>query len=233
VTGDGAVWVSDASNGKIYVIDADGTVTPRQVTKQTPARFDLVATPGEVIATDVNTGLVYMVDASGRWGCFAGCSPEPHSDVAADNNETWILDGEAGTVAPLDQAMGSSMTRAEPKHTISGYEGSSSADFALGFERFWVTDGNGHLWVTDPETGKWSSHDIGFDIGDMTVGDDAIWIAASDNDSTDGALLRVDPTTGEVAESLPLSGNPVDVAVDGGSVWVVRQSADSVARVER
>jgi streptogramin lyase len=55
----------------------------------------------------------------------------------------------------------------------------------------------------------------------MEVGDDSVWIAGYLEDGSQGGLVRIDTSTNEVAEVLPLGGQSAgDVAVDEHGIWV-------------
>jgi streptogramin lyase len=60
--------------------------------------------------------------------------------------------------------------------------------------------------------------------GGLTVGDGSVWVAGLDASSngTHGAIVRIDPSTNQVASTITLGGGKVaDVAVDGGAIWAL------------
>jgi streptogramin lyase len=61
----------------------------------------------------------------------------------------------------------------------------------------------------------------------MAVDGDSVWLANYDT----GHLLRVDVTTGRVAESFRTGPQPRGVAYIGGSVWVANSAASTLTRV--
>jgi streptogramin lyase len=73
--------------------------------------------------------------------------------------------------------------------------------------------------------------DIGTDINAIAAGDGVVWIAA-----TDGQVLRVDPETLEVSDTIDTDGLSFDsiaIAADG-VVWITDASANesSVFRID-
>jgi heat shock protein HslJ len=56
--------------------------------------------------------------------------------------------------------------------------------------------------------------------GGLSVADGSVWVAGSD--SSGGTIVRIDPSTDSVVDAIRLSeGRVADVAVDGGSAWVL------------
>ena len=58
--------------------------------------------------------------------------------------------------------------------------------------------------------------DVGGFLGGMTAGKDTVWVT----DGTDGRLVRIEPSTGDVAEVIDIEGTPFAVATTGDVVWV-------------
>lgn len=60
--------------------------------------------------------------------------------------------------------------------------------------------------------------------GGLTAGDGSVWVAGLDASSngTHGAIVRIDPSTNQVASTITLQGGKVaDVAVDSGAIWAL------------
>jgi DNA-binding beta-propeller fold protein YncE len=101
-----------------------------------------------------------------------------------------------------------------PQATIELSFGSS--DVTVGEGSVWLPDHRGHqVWQVDPARNVVEdSYDVGGRTVAVAVGAGAVW-APSD----DGALVRIDPTTGET-ERIEVGGAPTGVAVGASLVWV-------------
>ena len=62
----------------------------------------------------------------------------------------------------------------------------------------------------------------------MAVGDGAVWVA----DESDGTLQRIDPSNGDITDTLDVPNHPAAVAVGEGAVWVAIPEDSTVARIE-
>jgi DNA-binding SARP family transcriptional activator/streptogramin lyase len=62
----------------------------------------------------------------------------------------------------------------------------------------------------------------------LAVGDDAVWVANAD----DGTVLRIDPESYEVVETIGLGADVNSVAVGFGSVWVAGGNNESLFRID-
>jgi hypothetical protein len=101
-----------------------------------------------------------------------------------------------------------------PKATLELSFGSK--DVTVGEGSVWLPDERGHqVWRVDPAR---NVVEDAYDVGGRTV---AVAVGAGDvwAPSDDGALVRIDPTTGET-ERIDVGGAPTGVAVGAGLVWV-------------
>jgi streptogramin lyase len=106
---------------------------------------------------------------------------------------------------------------------------------------FGVASGDGSLWVVvgrspatlvrvDPTTRHVLGQPIRIDDGrviGLAFGDDMLWATAFEN----GALLRIDPSSGRV-DRVPVGKGPVGVVASNGVVWVAVRDGNVVARVD-
>jgi YVTN family beta-propeller protein len=67
------------------------------------------------------------------------------------------------------------------------------------------------------------------ELEDMTSGAGAVWALG---DAADRRLWRIDPSSGKIARAYELGFAPQHVEVGAGSIWVVDQFADAVARID-
>jgi YVTN family beta-propeller protein len=73
----------------------------------------------------------------------------------------------------------------------------------------------------------------------LAVGEGAVWVGARPifrccppETVGSGTLTRIDPATNLVETTIPIGGQPVDVAVGEGSVWIADPGTRSVVRVD-
>jgi hypothetical protein len=125
-----------------------------------------------------------------------------------------------------------------------------------GFDSVWVAeqadegDGGGSLLRMDPATGEIVARVAAESLpgwewggGGLAVGQGSVWIAGtvpnpeeatSETAGSDAALLRVDPATNEVVETIPVGGDfPADVAVTTDAIWVNIFRGDQDAELVR
>lgn len=119
----------------------------------------------------------------------------------------WLARGELHEV---DAATG----RGERRIRLPGI---NPTDIAVGFEGVWVTGIEGILARFDPASGELDPFEIGGTLEYVATGTDAVWVT----DGFGGAVLRVDPESGQVVDAVELSGGLDRIAVGEGFVWVL------------
>lgn len=67
----------------------------------------------------------------------------------------------------------------------------------------------------------------------LGVTPDAVWVAQATGDGTHGVLLRIDRRTGRRTAELQLEGEPTNVAVENGNVWVADTYERTLIEVPR
>ena len=81
--------------------------------------------------------------------------------------------------------------------------------------------------------------DIGYATGNITAGYGNVWVT-SDYRGVQAfpeafpdhvVLIRIDPKTNKVVDTIPLGGHPVDVKVTEDAVWVSIQNPDYVLKI--
>ena len=183
----------------------------------------LVAPPGSVFRFDPETNQIAAVIDT----------PYESPLVAVGEGTVWVSEwvGNAGrTVSQIDPET----NRLVRTVGIVG----DVMDMAIGEGSVWVTStlgGEGVLVEIDAESGRvrrtinlgyspvvvdvccweWDNHTS----MSVAVGAGAVWVAATGPERD--VALRIEPTTGEVVATIPLSGQPVDVVVGEGGVWLV------------
>lgn len=243
VVGDDALWVSIIGGGNIGVpneIDSVVRIDPQ--TGETVATIkvrrgpvSLAYTPGVVWAVNWGAHLISRIDT--KTNELAG---EPFRTGAAPYNmafgdeSLWIVNHDDGTVTRLDP---------ETNRIIAEIPSSWEPHrLAFGEGAVWV--GNWHdLSVSriDPQTNQFVGEPIpiGYVAGSIAAGDGNVWVT-SDYRGMDAfpepfpdhvVLVRIDPKTNTVVDTIPLGGHPVDVEVTEAAVWVSIQNPDRVLKI--
>jgi DNA-binding SARP family transcriptional activator/DNA-binding beta-propeller fold protein YncE len=97
--------------------------------------------------------------------------------------------------------------------------GSGGSDVTVVPDSVAVLDGDGKLVGDVPIGGRPIS---------IAVDSDAVWVANAD----DGTLLRIDPDSYEVVETIGLGADVNSVAVGFGSVWVAGGNSETLFRID-
>jgi virginiamycin B lyase len=238
-----AVWVSAIGGGNIGVPnDIDSVLRIDPETGETMARIkvrrgpvSLAVTPGFVWTVNWGAHLVSKIDT--KTDQLAGepfkTGAAPYSITVGDGS-VWIVNHDDGTVTRLDpetnQIIAEIPSSWEP-HRV-----------AFGEDAVWI--GNWHdLSVSriDPQINQFVGDPIpiGYAAGNIAAGDGNVWVT-SDYRGVEAfpeafpdhvVLVRIDPKTNEVVDTIPLGGHPVDVEVTEDAVWVSIQHPDRVLKI--
>ena len=147
--------------------------------------------------------------------------------IAAGSGSVWVGDARDGTIARVDP---------ETQKVVKTIGiGAPVVDLATGLGGVWAaTGGFGELVRIDPEVGAVAQR---IPLGDpadpvvpsvpsVGVGDGRVWAGVPDG------LARIDPRSGEVADTVDLdSAQALQIAAGGGAVWVTT-IASRAKRVE-
>ena len=105
-----------------------------------------------------------------------------------------------------------------------------------------VAFGAGLLWVTNSDAATISKidpqydrpvqsiavrHQIGFPVGALAVGLDAVWVINSA-----GTVSRLDPANGMVVATIVVGEDPTAIAIGAGAVWVANHGDGTVTRID-
>ena len=107
----------------------------------------------------------------------------------------------------------------------SGFVGIES-DLVAAERAVWVTVTDGRLLridPNDPRATQLTESPTG-ELDGLDVGADGVWTF----DTYDGSIIRFDPETLEADEPIRVSGGVDEIALAGGSVWVLDRSAGTV-----
>jgi YVTN family beta-propeller protein len=141
-----------------------------------------------------------------------------------------VANHDAGTVTRIDPASG--------KVVVNIPVPSEPHRVAYGAGAAWV--GNWHdnsVSRIDPATNRvvGSRIPIGsHHAGNLAVGAGSVWVTSDyreNADPEDVVVVRIDPQTNRVIETIAVGGHPIDVAATRGAVWVSVADPGTVLRI--
>jgi YVTN family beta-propeller protein len=238
-----AVWVSAIGGGNIGVPnDIDSVLRIDPQAGETVARIkvrrgpvSLAATSGFVWAVNWGAHLISKIDS--KTNQLAGepfkTGAAPYS-IAIGDGSVWVVNHDDGTVTRIDpetnQIIADILSHWEP-HRI-----------AFGEDAVWL--GNWHdssVSRIDTQTNQIIGEPIpiGYVAGNIAADYGNVWVT-SDYRGMDAfpeafpdhtVLIRIDPKTNTVVDTIQLGGHPVDVEVTEHAVWVSIQNPDRVLKI--
>jgi YVTN family beta-propeller protein len=135
------------------------------------------------------------------------------SDLAADQSSLWITRGGADVV---DAGEATRIDRATGSVTVTVPVGNGETHVTLGFGAAWIGV-EGSVRRLDAMSGvAMATIPIEGIVSDITVGAGAVWAA----DSSSGTVVRIDPKTNAVVETIRLGNRPDGIAFLDGKVYV-------------
>lgn len=230
--GEGAVWVGNADRQTLSQIDPKTATVVRTVdlSRASTATLDGVdAGAGAVWTGHRGPGIrsaIWRYDP--RTGSF--------SRVAHGSIYTYILSvGEDGVLVTNYPEV-DDLARLDPSTgrvlgTIPLLAKASSRSWAVGEGAIWLMRGDFPtvLQRIDLRTGAVVAKiDVGATIGEVAVGEGAVWVKNLGSDS----VTRIDPATNAVTDSVRVSRNPDLIAVGEGFIWVTSARDGTVDRVD-
>jgi streptogramin lyase len=102
---------------------------------------------------------------------------------------------------------------------------------AYAFDSLWVTGSGPAVLRVDPTTLEVIASIPVKDAEGIAAGDDSVWISQH----RDGTVVRIDPVTNSVAETLSVvatSGRPMKPSAFDGEVWLALGNARAVVRID-
>lgn len=239
--GDGSLWVTTVTSGDLGApsdTDAVSRIDAKtgkvvSTVKVPRAPVSLAFTPEAIWV--VNFGMdgdsVMRIDP--KTGQISGdpiqTGRAPIS-LAVGDGSLWVANHDAHTVTRIDFSTGQVL-----------------ANITVPSEPHRLAFGEGAVWVADWHTNSVTRIDpknnqvvgepipIGFHAGNIAAGLGSVWVTSDYRAPVDAApedvvLVRVDPQTNQVAETIPLGGHPIDVEIAGDAVWVSVQGDDKIVR---
>jgi streptogramin lyase len=205
--GHGFLWLTNAASGELVRMDpANGSIySPLVVTE-----------PGSAVPIAITDSAVWVVDR--RDGTLVELDPDAMEErrripvegtiaaLAADGNDLWLLDVQAGRLARMDSADGSTAPSVVT-------EGASSLLVHAG--AVWVGSETGAVTRIDPASGDETGRvDVGTPVGRLLADGDAVFVVGEPGEP----IVRVDIGSMEVAAR---GTEVLTAAAEGGRVWGV------------
>lgn len=211
-SGDGGVWVSSRTSGKVTKIDAktnkpgDPIAAGKEPCAGLATGFGTLLVPlcGEpgLARVDLKTSAVTVVGKT--------LTPAMVGPVTAVNS-IWMISDAKGT-----------LTRFDPTDNTVVAEiplGAKALAMAFGQSALWIVTDNNELLKVSPYTVVTSEIiKVGKSPRSVAIGEGAVWTL----NAADGTISRVDPKTNKVVNTIklgmPLTGG--QIAAGEGSIWV-------------
>jgi hypothetical protein len=176
-----------------------------------PREFELAAGAGAVWVWDDADGLTRVDPATGRPARVLGPRFRDVTGIAAGVGAVWVTHtpdaGRSWDLARVDAASGRVTKAPEP--------GTRLDDASLAGGLLWGADPANGLVAADPADGRRLQR-VGFAAAEL-AGDDTSLVAVAPGG---GAVVRVDPRSGDLSP-LPHGGGKVEhAAVGGGAAWL-------------
>jgi hypothetical protein len=243
--GHGSVWVANAARRKVQRIsprsndlDGESTVT---ITATSGGQMDLAADDHTVLAAHQAAGrsTIYRIEPETLRP--TGLQSVGVRDVALETpGQPWVLGEVNGSSSALDDRVIAIQRPGVDSFDLEHLGESGDPDSPLGEDTDLVVADQG-LWAAEGD-GRIAR----FDLNDgeplvrttmpepriaLAAGEGVVWALGSDGNG--GELRGLDPITATtIAGPLKLDGDPFDVAVGEGAVWVVDHEANVLQRIE-
>ncbi|HSC48726.1 MAG TPA: BTAD domain-containing putative transcriptional regulator [Gaiellaceae bacterium] len=217
--GAGSVWVVTGSDGRLVRIDPRTDTPMEPIPLGGPSKL----APHGAFAVAATRGAVWVGSASGRLlrvdprtGHIASLDVgQTPTAIAASGDEVWVALADRETLRVDARTLDKTGYLAQPPSPIS---------LAASGASLWVGGRSGELpgtganalWRVDP-----ASVDVARTTGlpgppmGIDAGGGAVWVACAD-----GTVVRADPQSGAIRETIRVGHLPLDVAYARGLAWV-------------
>jgi DNA-binding SARP family transcriptional activator len=223
----------DLARSSVAAIDANGGAV--RFASPLPGRpTGLVAAGDTVWAVTVDSPALVGIDVGTRSIVRTVPLRIKPAAVALGEGAVWLVDGARGVLARVEP--GYDNVSEAIRYRRGGADartGPTSAVVTGG--GVWITDGSARLTRVDAATRAVTAVDADRPLSGAAAGAGAIWVISSDPPS----LLRVDPATRSVTDTLPLvtrggevAPNPWAVTAGRDAVWVLNTNTATVTRVD-
>jgi YVTN family beta-propeller protein len=219
--GHGSVWIVDPRESVIKELDPANAITRSIDLAHPPGYIEIgddavwIQTSGETI----DRGIVWRLDPQAD-------SPSRFADeqlCGVEGRNVWFCDyEEIDTVAEVDVDSGRVLDtiripRANSNTAIDGDRDTTWIVYQEAPSLIKRLDRAGRI-VAELEVGP---------VETILAEDDEVWVATND-----GSVLRIDPATNQVTDTIEVTRSPKQIILGGGSLWVADARDPVIARVD-
>lgn len=155
----------------------------------------------------------------------------PNRLTAADG-AVWALDGGGGSLARVD-ARTRTVTSVPEPYDLGG---SSRSDINASRGSVWVTNAsrsNGGVDRVSAPSGAGGPLHIFLPAATaVAIGAQAVWATSNPGGAHNGSLVRIDPQSGRITARRTVGGEPVDIALVAGEVWLALSHAGDLVEID-
>ncbi len=213
----GDVWIPGPADGQVWRINsATNRVTAKIHAGKNPAQ--VAAGLGAVWISDTDGGTVVRIDpATNRVTKTIPVGPAPFG-IGIMSGRVWVAVTGTHTVVGIDPATNKVTT----KLPFGPTKADGIATLGVGVDALWVSLSLDNVVYRVDPTGRLPALALhvptqaGLVDNDLAVGEGAVWRT----DGIGGAVLRLDPGTGQIVKTIRVRPEPTSVAVVQGAVWV-------------
>jgi YVTN family beta-propeller protein len=219
--GDGAIWVTNATDGTVVRIDPARRAVVQTIEVGASPR-GLAVDAGSVWVANSDDRTVSRVNVAANRVVQTTQVGGGSSGVALGAGSVWVANETDGTVTRIDGSTGKVVATYE----LSGSPGAIAADDTA----VWVaTFDTNTLTRLDPSTGHVvASITVGNGPRAVAVGQGAVWVA----NGLDGTVSRVDPSSGTITSTVQVGEGPAALVTTPGAVWVASSLEGVVYRID-
>jgi YVTN family beta-propeller protein len=219
--GEGAVWVTNASDGTVTRIDP-ATRSVRQTIRVGSGPSAIAVGAGAVWVVNGPDGTVSRIDPGTTdvvQTIEVGNAP---AGIAIGAGGVWVGNGGDQTVSKIDAKTGT-VTR-----TLA--VGASATELAAAPGAVWMTSSRSRtVSRIDPGSGDVvETINVGGGPTGIAAAGNAVWVA----NSLEGTVSRIDAATNAVVEIVKVGNGPVSIAAGRGAVWVSDEFGGTVSRID-
>jgi YVTN family beta-propeller protein len=227
--GEGSVWVVNARERLLSRIDPQTNTVVNEVDVSRAGSPEFVAAGEGAVWLGRNnfSNKLWRYDIESG-SLTAGPGDFSPNGVAVGGQAVWISTGNARVVR-IRPATGEVVSTTDLRE-IAGCD-CPAGSIAVGEGGVWLAGGGERvdtLFWLDPDTGSVITTEIGAFVSDIAVGEGAVWVTTLDDD----AVLRIDPATKQVVETISVGRIPSSIAIGAGFVWVTSSRDGTVIRVD-
>jgi YVTN family beta-propeller protein len=215
------VWVSNSRGGTL-------TRLSTETNEQIGERIQVGANPDEVEARDgvvwvANTDddTVTRIEGSDQKTFTVEAGPE---GLSLGEGVLWVTNGDSDSVSRIDLGSGAVL----PSIPV----GRKPIGIFAGPEAVWVTNSSSDsVSKIDPASGTVvdTIEGVGDNIRSVIQAFGSVWVSSAIDE---GTVVRLDPDTGKVRDTIDVGGKPKEMVAAGDYLWVVNETSGNVMRID-